>query len=57
VLLTSDVEVEPVAVRDVVALMVRLVAEQIGMDQEEALRLVQPETVGRGDHRCRGPQP
>lgn len=44
-LLTRGVEVEPVAVRDVVALMVRSVAERIGMDQEEALHLVQPETV------------
>jgi hypothetical protein len=45
VLLTRGVEVEPVAVRDVVALMVRSVAERIGMDEEEALRLVQPEMV------------
>jgi hypothetical protein len=45
VLLTRGVEVEPVAVRDVVALMVGSVAEQIGMDQEEALHLVRPEAV------------
>jgi hypothetical protein len=45
VLLTRGVEVEPVAVRDVVALMVRSVAERMRMDQEEALHLVQPEKV------------
>lgn len=45
VLLTRGVEVEPVAVRDVVVLMVRSVAERIGMDHEEALHLVQPEMV------------
>jgi hypothetical protein len=45
VLLTRGVEVEPVAVRDVVALMVRSVADRMGMDQEEALHLVRPESV------------
>ncbi|MER5356888.1 hypothetical protein [Streptomyces sp. NPDC002785] len=45
VLLTRGLEVEPVAVRDVVALMVRSVAERMGMDQEEALHLVRPESV------------
>jgi hypothetical protein len=45
VLLTRGVEVEPVAVRDVVALMVRSVAEPMNMDLEEALHLVVPETV------------
>ncbi|MET8325135.1 hypothetical protein [Streptomyces sp. NPDC005181] len=45
VLLTRGVEVEPVTVRDVVALMVRSVAERIGMDEEEALHLVQPDAV------------
>ncbi|NJP43260.1 hypothetical protein [Actinacidiphila epipremni] len=45
VLLTRGVEVEPVAVRDVVALMVRSVAERMNMDAEEALHLVRPEAV------------
>jgi hypothetical protein len=45
VLLTRGVVVEPVAVRDVVALMVRSVAERMNMAPEEALRLVVPETV------------
>jgi hypothetical protein len=45
VLLTHGVEVEPVAVRDVVALMVRSVAERMNMDSEEALHLVLPESV------------
>ncbi|WNI16218.1 hypothetical protein [Actinacidiphila sp. ITFR-21] len=45
VLLTRGVEVEPVAVRDVVALMVRSVAERMNMDPEEALHLVRPESV------------
>ncbi|MFF2410923.1 hypothetical protein [Streptomyces sp. NPDC058092] len=45
VLLTRGVEVEPGAVRDVVALMVRSVAERMGVDQEEALHLVRPEPV------------
>lgn len=38
VLLTHGVEVEPVAVRDVVALMVRSVAERTGMDREVPTR-------------------
>ncbi|WP_031525925.1 hypothetical protein [Streptomyces sp. NRRL F-5123] len=45
VLLTRGVEVESVAVRDVVGLMVRSVAERMDMAPEEALRLVVPETV------------
>jgi hypothetical protein len=45
VLLTRGVEVEPVAVRDVVALMVRSVAERMNMDLEEAVHMVVPETV------------
>jgi hypothetical protein len=45
VLLTRGVEVEPVAVRDVVALMVRSFAERMNMDPEEALHLVRPESV------------
>jgi hypothetical protein len=45
VLLTRGVEVEPVAARDVVALMVRSVAEPMNMDPEEALHLVRPESV------------
>jgi hypothetical protein len=45
VLLTRGVEVEPVAVRDVVALMVRAVAERMNLDPEEAVRMVVPETV------------
>ncbi|MFF3750499.1 hypothetical protein ACFYYH_08580 [Streptomyces sp. NPDC002018] len=55
VLLTRGVEVEPVAVRDVVALMVRSVAERIGMDQEEALHLVQPEAVAGAITAAAGP--
>jgi hypothetical protein len=43
--LTRGVEVEPVAVRDVVAPMVRSLAERMNMDPEEALRLVRPESV------------
>ncbi|WP_328914260.1 MULTISPECIES: hypothetical protein [unclassified Streptomyces] len=45
VLLTRGVEVEPVAVRDVVALMVRSVAERMNLDPEEAIHMVVPETV------------
>lgn len=45
VLLTRGVEVEPVAVRDVVALMVSSVAERMNLDLEEALHLVRPESV------------
>ncbi len=45
VLLTRGAEVEPVAVRDVVALLVSSVAERTGMEPEEAVHLVTPETV------------
>jgi hypothetical protein len=45
VLLTRGVEVEPVAVRDVVALMVRSLAERMNLDAEEAVHMVVPETV------------
>jgi hypothetical protein len=45
VLLIRGVEVEPVAVRDVVALMVRSLAERMNMDPKEALHLVRPESV------------
>lgn len=45
VLLMRGVEVEPVAVRDVVALMVRSVVERMNMGPEEALHLVRPESV------------
>jgi hypothetical protein len=45
VLLTRGLEVEPVAVRDVVAHMVELLAQQTGMDAEEAVHLVMSETV------------
>jgi hypothetical protein len=45
VLLTRGVEVEPVAVRDVVALMVRSVAERMNLDPEEAVHMVVPETL------------
>ncbi|MFE2426992.1 hypothetical protein ACFXJ5_09595 [Streptomyces sp. NPDC059373] len=45
VLLTRGLEVEPVAVRDVVAYMVDVLAQQTGMDAEEAVHLVTSETV------------
>jgi hypothetical protein len=45
VLLTRGLEVEPVAVRDVVAYMVDVLAQQTGMDAEEAVHLVMSETV------------
>ncbi|MEE4546507.1 hypothetical protein V2S66_31645 [Streptomyces sp. V4-01] len=45
VLLTRGVEAEPVAVSDVVALMVRSVCERMTVDPEEALHLVRPESV------------
>lgn len=45
VLLTRGVEVEPVAVRDVVALMVRSVAEGMKLNPEEAVHMAVPETV------------
>lgn len=45
VLLTRGLEVEPVAVRDVVAHMVEVLAQQAGMDAEEAVHLVTSETV------------
>ncbi|MFF4520430.1 hypothetical protein [Streptomyces bluensis] len=45
VLLTHGLEVEPVAVRDVVAHMVEVLAQQTGMDAEEAVHLVTSETV------------
>lgn len=45
VLLTRGLEVEPVAVRDVVAHMVEVLARQTGMDAEEAVHLVASETV------------
>jgi hypothetical protein len=48
VFLTRGGEVGPVAVCDVMALMVRSVAERMNMDLEEALHLVQPESVAEG---------
>jgi hypothetical protein len=45
VLLTRGLEVEPVAVRDVVAYMVDVLVQQTGMDAEEAVHLVASETV------------
>ena len=45
VLLTRGLEVEPVAVRDVVAYMIDTLAQQTGMDAEEAVHLVTSETV------------
>ncbi|UIX32054.1 hypothetical protein [Streptomyces sp. GQFP] len=45
VLLTRGLEVEPVAVRDVVAYVVNTAAEKVGLDPEEAVHLVSPEVV------------
>lgn len=45
VLLTRGLEVEPVAVRDVVAYVVNTAAEKVGLDSEEAVHLVSPEMV------------
>ncbi|MEU0214673.1 hypothetical protein ABZ281_05905 [Streptomyces sp. NPDC006265] len=45
VLLTRGLEVEPVAVRNVIAHMVDTVAERVGMDAEEAIHLVTSEAV------------
>ncbi|WP_138906446.1 hypothetical protein [Streptomyces chryseus] len=45
VLLTRGLEVEPAAVRNVIAHMVDTVAERVGMDAEEAIHLVTSEAV------------
>ncbi|GAA3299545.1 hypothetical protein [Streptomyces cinereospinus] len=45
VLLTRGLEVEPVAVRDVVAYVVNTAAEKVRLDPEEAVHLVSPEMV------------
>ncbi|SFC61283.1 hypothetical protein [Streptomyces aidingensis] len=45
VLLTRDMQVEPVALQGVVAHLIATIAKRIGMDEEEALHLVTPEAV------------
>ncbi|MFF3690002.1 hypothetical protein [Streptomyces sp. NPDC002187] len=45
VLLTRGLEVEPVAVRDVVSYVVNTAAGKVGLDPEEAVHLVSPEMV------------
>ncbi|MEY9993192.1 hypothetical protein ABIE67_005224 [Streptomyces sp. V4I8] len=45
VLLTHGVEVEATSVRGVAAHLVEVMAQRIGMDQEEAVHLVTPEAV------------
>ncbi|GAB3113536.1 hypothetical protein GCM10027160_17690 [Streptomyces calidiresistens] len=59
VLLTRGLQVEPTAVRGVLAHVVTVTAERIGLDEEEALHLVSPETVadlivGAADERLDG---
>ncbi|TJZ99666.1 hypothetical protein [Actinacidiphila oryziradicis] len=45
VLLTRGLEVEPVAVRDVVSYVVNTPAKNVGVDADEAVHLVSPEIV------------
>ncbi|NYI07568.1 hypothetical protein [Allostreptomyces psammosilenae] len=45
VLLTRGLEIEPIALVDVVAHMVDAIAEQTGLDPEEAVHLVPSDTV------------
>jgi hypothetical protein len=45
VLLTRGLEIEPVAVRDVVGYVVNTAAKNVGVDADEAVHLVSPEVV------------